>query len=159
MNKLNPHSRTAWLQSALSRPSPWATMIVTLAVCGIATLLGYIPVSGFLVLLGFMAALAVLAGAWVFYWLWPPRPAPVVEGTRLVQRRQPNWVLAAIDLSRPFRAECAYHSDERAYIRVRQDRTTLRFAVRLGNDAGCGHLMRDILKLQWPPQARIAFWP
>jgi len=133
----------------------WPGMVAALVLCAIGVALGYLPFSGLVSLLVMMAAAGVVPAVFVLLWLWPSRPVPSIDGTRLIQRREPGKILAEIDLSLPFRAECVFHSDERAFLRVKQGRTTMRFAARLSENDGLGHLIRDVLRLQWPPQARI----
>jgi hypothetical protein len=131
-------------------------MGVSLILMFLGVLVGVVTVSGFLIILGIYAFALLVTARVEGNWPWPERPVPSVEGTRLIQRRGDSLILSEIDLTAPFQAECTFHSDRQALIRVRQGSMDMRFPVPVDTSEQVAHVLRDTLGLQWPPQSRVS---
>jgi hypothetical protein len=90
-----------------------------------------------------------------------------VDGTILLKRTPDGRVMAQVDLDGPYTAECLYVGCDAillrpeaptrlwAIYRVRQGHRTLRFT---SEAEGSDRVVRDVLKMEWPPRARMPMW-
>jgi hypothetical protein len=153
---MQPRAIYARYLEALSRGRFSAIMSMVLVVMFIGVLAGYIALSGFVIVLGICTVAFFASARARGRWPWVQRPVPCVEGARLVQRRGDNLILSEIDLTQAFQAECTYHSDYEAFIRVRQGAMDMRFAVPIDTSDQAAGVVRDVLGLQWPPPSRVS---
>ena len=78
---------------------------------------------------------------------------PIIQGNRLIQRNRAGRECGSVDLNLPFKCELVHHDGWKALYRVQQGHQRLQFVVPVTSD---GRLVRDVLRMQWPPEATSA---